>query len=151
MVGYAEVLRARRTAAGLTQQRLAEISGVQQSTIAAIERGTRRASDDARRRLAEALRVRPRTLLLTRRQDVVDLAAAHGVTRVRVFGSVARGEDTPYSDIDLIATYPEGFDLVDKAALVEDLERLLTVNVDLVSDASGGPAADRALREAVPL
>lgn len=148
---YGEFLRARRTAAGLTQERLAEISGVQQSTIAALERGRRQPSDDARRRLADALLIRPRTFLLNRRRDVVATAEKHGLRDLKVFGSVARGEDTPYSDVDLMATYPDGFDLADKADLIDSIERLLTVHVDLVSRSSDGAAAAEARREAVPL
>ncbi|GMA23267.1 hypothetical protein GCM10025864_10260 [Luteimicrobium album] len=92
---FGEFLRARRSAAGLTQQRLAKMSGVQQSTIAAIERGRRQPSDDARRRLSAALRIRPREILLNRRRDVVATAADRGLRDVKVFGSIARGEDTP--------------------------------------------------------
>jgi predicted nucleotidyltransferase len=73
------------------------------------------------------------------------------VTGVKVFGSVAHGDDTPFSDVDLMATYPSGFDLADKAELVEELERLLTVPVDLVSESSDGAAAAEARGEAVPL
>lgn len=148
---FGEFLRARRSAAGLTQQRLAEISGVQQSTIAAIERGRRGPSDEARRRLSAALRIRPRVLLLNRRRDVVATAADRGLRDVKVFGSIARGEDTPYSDVDLMATYPPGFDLVDKAELIAELEQLLTVHVDLVSRTSSGAAAAEARNEAVAL
>jgi predicted nucleotidyltransferase len=148
---FTQFLRARREAAGLSQARLAELSGVQQSTIAAIERGRRAASADARDRLTRALRIRPRDILLNRRDDVVATAAEFGVTDVRVFGSVARGEDTPWSDVDLMAKYPDGFDLADKYALVEALEEVLTVDVDVISQDSDAPAVDQARDEAVPL
>ncbi len=79
------------------------------------------------------------------------MASEHGLQDVKVFGSIARGDDTPYSDVDLMATYPADFDLVDKAELIEDLERLLTVHVDVVSRTSGGAAAAEARREAIAL
>ncbi|WP_402467607.1 nucleotidyltransferase domain-containing protein [Isoptericola aurantiacus] len=146
-----EFVRARRTAAGLTQQGLATISSVRQSTIAAIERGRRQPSDEARQQLSAALLVRPRDILLRRRRDVVAAAAKRGLQDVKVFGSVARGDDTPYSDVDLMATYPADFDFLDKAELIADLERLLTVHVDLVSRSSTGAVAAEARHEAVAL
>lgn len=151
MEEFAQFLRARREAVGPSRARLAALSGVRQSTIAAIERGSRAAPTVARDRLTQAFRIRPREILLNRRNDVVATVAEFGVTDVRVFGSVVRGDDTSWSDIDLMVKYPGGFDLADKYALVEALEEVLTVDVDIVSLDSGARAMDQAREEAVPL
>ncbi|GAB3166043.1 nucleotidyltransferase [Myceligenerans halotolerans] len=82
---------------------------------------------------------------------MVATAAKFGVTDVRVIGSVSRGEDTLWSDVDLMVKYPDGFDLADKYAPVGALEELLTVDVDVISRDSDTPAADQARDEAVPL
>jgi predicted nucleotidyltransferase len=97
------------------------------------------------------LRVRPSILLENALEQVRDVLVRHGVTSPRVFGSVARGEDTEASDIDLLVTAPPGFDIFDKAELTEALEEVLGVPVDVVPDCARGPAAARAATEAVPL
>ena len=70
------------------------------------------------------------------RQDLVAAAAAHGVSNLRVFGSVARGEDHPDSDVDLLADFPPGLSLSGLGRLEADLEAVLGTRVDLI------PAAD---------
>jgi predicted nucleotidyltransferase len=64
----------------------------------------------------------------------VALAAKHGVTDVRVFGSVARGEDGPDSDLDLLVHLPDGAGLFLLSRFKHDLEDLLRVAVDVVPD-----------------
>jgi predicted nucleotidyltransferase len=59
------------------------------------------------------------------RNDLVAAAAAHGVTNLRVFGSVARGEDRPGSDVDLLADFPPGLSLFGLSRLRADLEGIL--------------------------
>lgn len=92
---FSDQLRLRRAAAGLTQRQLAELSGVKQPLIAAIERGTRVPSDAARTALERALQVRPSVLLRAKRDDVLAAVAKVGAKDPRVFGSVARGDDSP--------------------------------------------------------
>ena len=75
-----------------------------------------------------------RELLARHRAAILDLAARHGATDVRVFGSVARGEETPESDLDLIVRFPQGGTLSGLCGLGEDLETLLGCKVDLVTD-----------------
>ncbi len=67
------------------------------------------------------------------------IAARHGVSKIRLFGSVARGEERPDSDIDLLIDIAEdrGFD--DYLALIEELESLLARRVDVVIDRSLSP------------
>lgn len=149
--GFAARLKLRRAAAGLSQRDLAQACGVKQPLIAAIERGTRRPTDAVRRALDDALQVRPSQLLQLQREQVLDAVRAVGGADVRVFGSVARQDDHPGSDIDLLVTFPPGADIVTLLTLEEDLSELLTVPVDVVSPGSSGPALDRAIAEAVPL
>ena len=148
---FSERLKLRRTAAGLTQRQLAELSGVKQPLIAAIERGTRVPSDAARSALEHALQVRPSALLRARRDEVLAALARIGAKDPRVFGSVARGEDDPGSDLDLLVTFPPDADIVTLLTLEEELAKILTVPVDVVSSGSSGRVLDRARVEAVPL
>ena len=60
------------------------------------------------------------------------LSAEHGVTNLRVFGSVARGEDGPDSDVDLLADIPRGLGLLGLGRVRDDLEAILDARVDLV-------------------
>lgn len=77
--------------------------------------------------------------------------AAVGGSDVRVFGSVATGQDQPDSDLDLVVTFPPYADIVTLLALEEQLSDLLTVPVDVISAGSSGPVSERALAEAAPL
>jgi predicted nucleotidyltransferase len=151
MGNYGSDLRARRSRAGLTQRELAERSGTSQPAIAAIEKGFRSPALETRARLDAALRVRPSILLENALVQVREVLGRYQVTNPRVFGSVARGEDTEESDVDLLITTPPGFDIFDKAMLAEALEDALGVHVDVVPDDARGPAVARAVAEAVPL
>lgn len=102
-------------------------------------------------RLLAAARPRPSALLAEHRVEVVAAAARNRATNVRVFGSVARGEDTPDSDVDLLVTFQPGASLLDQAGLVEDLQDLLGVHVDVVSDRALKERDAGALAEAVAL
>jgi uncharacterized protein len=144
-------LKLRRAAAGLTQRQLADLSGVKQPLIAAIERGSRAPSDAARSALEHALQVRPSALLRAKRDDVLAAIARVRAKDPRVFGSVARGDDGPGSDIDLLVTFPPDADIVTLLTLEEELADLLTVPVDVVSSGSSGRVLDRARAESVPL
>jgi uncharacterized protein len=62
------------------------------------------------------------------------VAAAHGIDRVGVFGSVARGVDGPDSDVDLLVELPPGASLFALGRLRRELEELLGAHADLVPD-----------------
>lgn len=96
-------------------------------------------------------RVRPAILLERALEQVREVLSRYHVTNPRVFGSVARGEDTEASDIDLLVTTPPDFDIFDKVLLTEELEEVLGVPVDVVPDDARGSVVVRALGEAVPL
>ena len=148
---YSERLRLRRAAARLTQRELAELTGVKQPLIAAVERGTRQPTPAVREAIEAALRLRPSQLLGLLRDRVLAAVEAAGGSDVRVVGSVARGEDEPGSDLDLLVTFPPEADIITLLTLQEGLSNALTIPVDLVSAGSSGPVLDRALAEAVPL
>jgi predicted nucleotidyltransferase len=61
-----------------------------------------------------------------RRRELVAAAEAHGAARLRVFGSVARGEDRADSDVDLLVDLPAGLGLFGFGRLLEDLSACLT-------------------------
>jgi uncharacterized protein len=87
-----------------------------------------------------------------RRRDLVAAAAAHDVTNLRVFGSVARGQDRPDSDVDLLADLPPGMGLLGLGRVQADLEAILDSRVDLVPAGDLRPAVRaRADRELVAL
>jgi predicted nucleotidyltransferase len=90
--------------------------------------------------------------LAQRRAEIIRLAEEHRVGEVRVFGSVARGENTETSDVDLLIRTRPGCSLLDLGGLLADLEDLLHCRVDVVTDDGLKPRLrERVLREAIPL
>ncbi|MEL4357945.1 MULTISPECIES: nucleotidyltransferase family protein [unclassified Luteococcus] len=75
----------------------------------------------------------------------------YGTGCVHVFGSVARGDDGPDSDVDLLVESTERASLFDQVGLEQDLAELLGRRVDVVSLRATGRVADRARATAVPL
>jgi predicted nucleotidyltransferase len=91
-------------------------------------------------------------LLKDRREDILLIAAQHGAHNVRVFGSVARGEARPDSDVDLLVEMEAGRSLLDLGGLLMDLQTLLGREVDVVTDKGlRDRIRARVLREARPL
>jgi predicted nucleotidyltransferase len=91
-------------------------------------------------------------LLKDKRQAVMVLTAKHGARNPRIFGSAARGETGPESDIDLLVKMEDGRSLLDLSALALDLKDLLGVKVDVVSeDGIYWLLRRRILKEAKPL
>lgn len=72
-------------------------------------------------------------LLAQRRADILAVAARHGAITVRVFGSVARGDDDENSDNDFLVEFQEGRSLLDVGNLVVELRELLDRPVDVVT------------------
>ena len=96
--------------------------------------------------------MRLRDLLQAKREDVLRLAEQYGAHNVRIFGSVARGEDDDQSDIDLLVDMEPGRSLLDLGALLMDLRELLDCKVDVVTERSlRERMRERVLREAVTL
>lgn len=93
-----------------------------------------------------------RQLLQTKRKKILQIAARHGARKVRVFGSVARGEARRGSDVDFLVDMEEGRSLLDHAALILDLERLLKRPVDVASERGlRQPLRKEVLRDAIAL
>lgn len=84
-------------------------------------------------------------LLLPKRQDILNVARAHGARNVRVFGSVARGTESSASDIDFLVEMEAERGLLERVALKQDLEDLLGRPIDLVTDRT----LSRYLRETI--
>jgi predicted nucleotidyltransferase len=93
-----------------------------------------------------------RQLLRSKRTKILQIAARHGARKVRVFGSVARGEARRGSDIDFLVEMDEGRSLLDHAALILDLERLLKRPVDVASERGlRPPVRKEVLKDAIAL
>lgn len=91
-------------------------------------------------------------IIESRREDILRIAAKYGAVNVRVFGSVARGEAAPESDVDFLIQFEPGRSLLDHVALLQDLEDILSLKVDVVNEkALHHRIRGRILREAVPL
>jgi uncharacterized protein len=91
-------------------------------------------------------------LLKTRRDEILAIAQRHGASNVRIFGSVARGEAGPESDVDLLVDLERGRTLIDHGQLQVDLEGLLGRKVDVVTERGLlSHLRARVLEEAVPL
>jgi uncharacterized protein len=124
---------------------------VKQPLISAIESGKREPSSATRAALEQALTVRPSEVLRLLREEALAVIERHRGGTLLVFGSVARGTDSPESDLDLLVTFAEDAGITDLLAMEDELAELLTVPVDVVSAGSSGRVIDRALGEAVPL
>jgi predicted nucleotidyltransferase len=86
------------------------------------------------------------------RDEILRVAALHGAGNVLLFGSVARGEDTSESDVDLLVEVTGDTTPWFPGSLTADLERLLGQRVQVVIRRSLSPLIrDAILREAVPL
>jgi predicted nucleotidyltransferase len=83
---------------------------------------------------------------------ILRIAAQYGARNLRVFGSVARGDDRSESDVDLLVEMDSDRSLLDIVGLNQDLEELLNRGVDALTDASLHPAlCERILAESRPL
>ncbi len=90
--------------------------------------------------------------LKDKREEILRIAARHGARNVRVFGSAARGEAGPDSDLDLLVELEDGRSLLDHVALIQDLQDLLGCKVDVVEPESvHWYIRERVLNTAVPL
>jgi predicted nucleotidyltransferase len=91
-------------------------------------------------------------LVKSKRDEILKIASMHGARNVRLFGSVARGQAGPKSDIDFLIALDSERSLMDHVALIQDLEDLLGRKVDVVSDgALHWYIRDRVLAEAKAL
>jgi uncharacterized protein len=93
-----------------------------------------------------------RQFLREKRQAILDIARRYGAGDVRIIGSVARGDNTEASDLDLVVRFEPGRSLLDHGGLVMDLRQLLGMRVDVIDEEAMRPRfRQAALPEAVPL
>jgi predicted nucleotidyltransferase len=91
-------------------------------------------------------------LVEAKRDEILAVAERYGITNVRVFGSVARGEAREDSDLDLLVTFGPGTTLLDHAGFQLELEDLLGIRVEVASDRGlKDRIRETVLQEAVPL
>lgn len=169
MTRLPELLREARSRSGLTQTQLARRAGLTQSVVSDYERGRREPSFSTLSRLVAASGLdlavslveptpRPpragglREHVARHREQVLAITAARGASNVRLFGSVARGQDGPSSDVDLLVDLAPRTSLLTLIGLRQDLSDLLGVAVDVVPADSIKPDRARSiLGDAVPL
>ncbi|MCY4566184.1 MAG: nucleotidyltransferase family protein [Gammaproteobacteria bacterium] len=91
-------------------------------------------------------------LLIQHREALLALAERRGLRNVRVFGSMARGDDRSDSDVDLLVDAPPGTSALALCGLSIDAEALLQKPVDVVTEGFlYPPMRERVIDEAVPL
>jgi predicted nucleotidyltransferase/DNA-binding XRE family transcriptional regulator len=166
-----ELLKRARISAQLSQTDVARRASVAQSVVSAYESGRRTPSVSTLERLVGAMGYRlaldlerssdcppglPDTplgrRLRQRRRPVIACAARHGASNVRVFGSTARGEDQPESDVDLVVDLDRKAGLFELEALRRELSEILGISVDVAPSDSLRPRVRQEVeREAIPL
>ena len=157
-----------RKISGLTQTQLAARAGTSQSAIARYENGVASPSTDTLTRILKAnglkLEVQlvkaefsnlssPRAKLLReKRGEILKLVRRAGARDVRVFGSVARGDDDEKSDIDFLVEFDTTYGLFPIMQLKRELSELLETSVDVAPQSILKKSVlNNALKEAVPL
>jgi prevent-host-death family protein len=90
--------------------------------------------------------------LKAKREEILSIASRFGARNVRVFGSAARGQATPTSDVDFLVDLEPGRSLLDLGGLLDDLQSLLGCSVDVVTpNTLRDSMRQTVLQEAVPL
>lgn len=174
MATAALLIRDARKRAKLTQEQLADRASTSQSALARYETGAALPTIPTLERLmigcGRHLQIRsvpagserptsarglvgPQAeLLRKRRSELVASAGSHGIRGIHVFGSVARGEATSESDVDLLVHLEDGRTLIDLAAFQRDAAEVLGVPVDVATEDMLKPAALKtALKDALPI
>ena len=84
------------------------------------------------------------------KEKIISILVKHGIKRILVFGSYARNEATPKSDLDLIVDFPEGTSLLDHVGIEIELSEALNMKIDLLSRNGISPyIKDHVLKEAI--
>jgi predicted nucleotidyltransferase/DNA-binding XRE family transcriptional regulator len=175
MLSIAHALRQARSNADLSQVDLAARAGTSQSALARYETGASLPTLPTLERLLAACGRRleiqtppaepsapvtsmrsqlgpQATALRHQRRHLLDAASKHGVSHLRAFGSVARGEAKAGSDIDLLVDLKPGRTLIDLAAFRREAAEILDLPIDVATaDMLKEKVRNEALREALPL
>ena len=86
------------------------------------------------------------------KEQILSLATSYGARNIRIFGSVARGDSSPSSEIDFLVDLDPDRTLMDLGGLLTGLQDILNAPVDVATERMLRPRVrDRVLREAVPL
>lgn len=152
-----ELITAARARAGLTQAALARLAGTSQPAVARYENGHAEPSISTLSRLVEAcgerllLAAEGKTLTQAQRHALRGIAAAHGAANVRLFGSFARGEQRPDSDVDVLVDLRPDGTLLDLLAIESEASEVLGRTVEVTTpNLLRSHAREGALRDAVP-
>lgn len=175
MFGLPQTIRQARLDANLSQVELAARAGTSQSALARYETGAALPTLPTLERLLAACGRRleiqtpatrgsspgssmrgqlgPQASKLRRqRRRLLDAAKRHGVGHLRAFGSLARGEATADSDVDLLVDLKPGRTLLDLAAFRREAGKILDLPVDVTTaDMLKDRIRDEVLSEALPL
>lgn len=175
MLGVPQTIRQARLDAGLSQVELAARAGTSQSALARYETGAALPTLPTLERLLTAcerrleIQTRPAKhpgpgisvrgqlgpqadRLRRQRRRLLDAAERHGVGHLRAFGSLARGEATDESDVDLLVDLKPGHTLLDLAAFRREAGEILDLPVDVATaDMLKDRIRDEVLSEALPL
>lgn len=90
--------------------------------------------------------------IVSKKKDILEVARTHGLANIRVFGSIARGEGSLHSDIDLLVDLEKGRSLLDLGGAAIKLQELLGRKVDIVTERGlHWYLRDKILKEARPL
>lgn len=146
-----ELIREARLDLGITQTELARRAGLSQSSLAQMESGKRNVSPEMLERVLKAADYRPSLALEMAFERIRDEADRLGLRNLRVFGSVASGDDGFDSDIDFLVTADEEVDLFDLALFGERVRQITGFPADVIVDDGPIPPGWEALREAVPV
>ena len=94
---------------------------------------------------------RRQLVLETHRDEIIGIVRDHRGVNVSLFGSMARGDDTETSDVDLLVEFEPNSSLFDLMDIQQSVESLLGISVDVVSVGGLKPRDSHILNEAVPL
>ena len=147
---FSAQLRSARLAARLTQAALARRAGTSQSRLSSYENGSIIPNPSTKKRLLQATRRLPSEIVDEKRDQIIEIASKNGLSNVRVFGSVARLDDTFESDIDLLVTPSSETSLLEMSAFLLEIEDITGREVDVISDRAV-PQDSEILREALTL
>lgn len=93
-----------------------------------------------------------RLLIDANKEEIIKVASQYGAFNIRICGSVARGDDTPMSDVDLLVDIEEGRSLLELGALLMDLQDLLGCKIDILTEKGlKNRVRERVLKDAIPL
>ena len=87
-----------------------------------------------------------------RRENILKIAKDHGATNIKIFGSYARGDEQPGSDLDLLIELEPGRSLLDIIAIKQDIEDMINRRVDVVTARALSPyIREEIIKEAIAL